>query len=115
MSGTEVIASRLDDYTALLGEIEVAELRSLSQRLQGRTVQMVNSTSVGGGVAEILTRVVPLMEELELKVRWDVITGGDDFFAITKAFHNALHGARTTCRMKASRLFSRTQKRTGRG
>jgi trehalose synthase len=85
-------ANRLDDYAPLLGESEVAELRSLSERLRGRTVQMVNSTSVGGGVAEILTRAVPLMDELGLKVRWDVITGGDDFFAITKAFHNALHG-----------------------
>jgi trehalose synthase len=54
---------------------------------------MVNSTSVGGGVAEMLSRIVPLMEELGLAIRWDVITGGDDFFAITKAFHNALHGA----------------------
>ncbi|HYL47511.1 MAG TPA: hypothetical protein VEU52_10825, partial [Candidatus Limnocylindrales bacterium] len=55
---------------------------------------MVNSTSVGGGVAEMLIRLVPLMEELGLGIRWDVITGGDDFFAITKAFHNALHGGR---------------------
>lgn len=88
----EVTASRLDDYVPVLGESEVAELRSVGERLHGRTVQMVNSTSVGGGVAEILTRAVPLMEELGLKIRWDVITGGDDFFAITKAFHNALHG-----------------------
>jgi trehalose synthase len=53
---------------------------------------MVNSTSIGGGVAEMLNRMVPLMQELELRVRWDVITGGEDFFAVTKAFHNALHG-----------------------
>jgi trehalose synthase len=53
---------------------------------------MVNSTAVGGGVAEILARLVPILQELELAVRWDVITGGNDFFGITKAFHNALHG-----------------------
>jgi len=90
--GTEAAVSRLDDYVPLLGETEVAELRALADGLRGRTAQVVNSTSVGGGVAEILTRLIPLMEELGLKVRWDVITGGDDFFAVTKAFHNALHG-----------------------
>ena len=82
----------LDDYTAVLGEPEVAELRALAAPLQGRTVQMVNSTAVGGGVAEILTRLVPILQELGLAIRWDVITGGNDFFEMTKAFHNALHG-----------------------
>jgi trehalose synthase len=82
----------LDDYRTVLGEPEVVELRALAAGLQGRTVQMVNSTAVGGGVAEILTRLVPILQELGLAIRWDVMTGGDDFFEITKAFHNALHG-----------------------
>ncbi|HEV2350169.1 MAG TPA: glycosyltransferase [Terriglobia bacterium] len=82
----------LDDYIPLLGAEEIAELRALASPLQQRTVQMVNSTSVGGGVAEILNRLVPLLKELGLDIRWDVITGGNDFFEITKAFHNALHG-----------------------
>jgi len=82
----------LDDYTAVLGAPEVAELRTLAAPLQGHTVQMVNSTAVGGGVAEILTRLVPILQELGLAIRWDVITGGNDFFEVTKAFHNALHG-----------------------
>lgn len=82
----------LDDYSSVNGNAEVAELRTLAARLRGRSVQMVNSTAVGGGVAEILNRMVPLMNELGIAVRWDVITGGEDFFAVTKAFHNALHG-----------------------
>lgn len=84
--------NRLEDYDGVLGSGEIAELRVLASRLGNRTVQMVNSTSVGGGVAEMLNRIVPLIEELGLPIRWDVITGGDDFFAVTKAFHNALHG-----------------------
>src|SRR3990172_3752525 len=83
---------QLDDYIPVLGEPEVAELRALAARLHGRTVQMVNSTAVGGGVAEILNRLIPILQELGLAIRWDVITGGNDFFEITKAFHNALHG-----------------------
>lgn len=89
----ETRPTRLADYISVLGAAEVDELRALAAHLRHRSVQMVNSTSVGGGVAEILNRIVPLIEELELRIRWDVITGGDDFFAITKAFHNALHGA----------------------
>lgn len=83
---------RLDDYASVVGEAEIGEIRAFAERIAGRTVQMVNSTSVGGGVAEILNRIIPLLEELGLAVRWDVITGGDDFFAVTKGFHNALHG-----------------------
>lgn len=89
------IASRipLDDYAELLGTGEIAELRMLAKPLRGRSVEMINSTAVGGGVAEILNRLVPLAEELDISIRWDVMTGGNDFFGVTKAFHNALHGA----------------------
>src|SRR4029077_4455133 len=82
----------VEDYVPLVGAQEVDDLRALAKQLAGRTVQMVNSTAVGGGVAEILNRLIPLMQELGLAPRWDVITGGNDFFEITKAFHNALHG-----------------------
>jgi trehalose synthase len=83
----------LDDYAAVVGAGEIEELRALARPLQGRRVEMVNSTAVGGGVAEMLNRLVPLAEDLGLPFRWDVITGGEDFFQVTKAFHNALHGA----------------------
>ena len=53
---------------------------------------MINSTAVGGGVAEILNRLVPLAEELDLSIRWDVMQGAEEFFDVTKSFHNALHG-----------------------
>ena len=85
-------APRLDDYAAVVGQAEIHELRELAKLLGGRRVKMVNSTSVGGGVAEILNRLVPLLNELGLETRWNVLKGGDDFFAVTKAFHNALHG-----------------------
>lgn len=88
------LASRipLSEYAGVIGEAEISELRTLAKPLAGRTVEMVNSTAVGGGVAEILNRLVPLAEELELKICWEVMTGGEDFFEVTKAFHNALHG-----------------------
>jgi len=83
----------LSEYARILGQGEIEELRALARPLQGRSIEMINSTSVGGGVAEILIRLLPLAEELGLKMQWDVMSGGEEFFEVTKAFHNALHGA----------------------
>jgi trehalose synthase len=84
--------ARLDDYVAVLGAPAVAEIRSLAHRFEGRRICMVNSTAVGGGVAELLNRLVPLLEDLGIPTRWEVIRGGEAFFGVTKAIHNALHG-----------------------
>ena len=56
----------------------------------------VNSTAIGGGVAEILNRMVPLCNQLGVDLRWEVMKGGEDFFAVTKRIHNALHGKAET-------------------
>src|SRR5580692_9089891 len=85
--------SRLDDYKTIVGAADIDELRFLSQEVKGKTVKMVNSTAVGGGVAEMLSQLIPLLNEVEVKTGWEVITGGNDFFEVTKAFHNALQGS----------------------
>ena len=107
MSGATLVANRtpLDDYASLLGASEIDELRALARPLRGRTVQMVNSTHVGGGVAEILSRLIPLAQELGLNVRWDVMQGGPDFYDVTKAFHNALHGGAYTSSVNDFEVF----------
>ena len=101
----------LDDYAPVIGAGEIEELRALARPLQGRSVEMVNSTAVGGGVAEILNRLVPLAEDLNLSFHWDVITGGEDFFAVTKAFHNALHGAPYHPQARDFEIFREYQQR----
>jgi trehalose synthase len=82
----------IQDYAESAGEAVIEELRSLAERLRGRRMRHINSTSVGGGVAEILTRMVPLLRDLGIDARWDVIKGDQAFYNVTKAFHNALHG-----------------------
>lgn len=82
----------LADYAKVIGGGEIEELRTLAKPLRGRSVEMVNSTAVGGGVAEMLNRIVPLGRDLDIDIRWEVMTGGEDFFEVTKSFHNALHG-----------------------
>jgi trehalose synthase len=92
---TEVLAANripLENYAGVVGAGEIEELRALAKPLRGRSIEMINSTAVGGGVAEILNRLVPLAEELDLAIRWDVMKGAEEFFDVTKSFHNALHG-----------------------
>jgi len=82
----------IDEYVPIVGQSIVDDLRLLGEKLKGKVVQHINSTSVGGGVAEILNRMVPLLRDLGVDTRWDLIKGGEQFFAVTKKFHNALHG-----------------------
>ena len=90
------MSTTLDDYRRIVGPEVVDELLLLADRVKHRRLQHINSTSVGGGVAELLTRMVPLFRELGIDTTWDVIKGDQAFFEVTKAFHNALHGGNET-------------------
>jgi len=83
---------RLFDYRQVVGQDIVEELTILASYVSDRSIKMVNSTAVGGGVAEMLHRVVPLLNELGVETNWEVIKGEPEFFDITKSFHNALQG-----------------------
>ena len=80
------------DYSPLVGEESIYELYSLSEGVQDRVIQNINSTLDGGGVAEILSRIIPLLRQLGVDANWDVLKGDDAFFKITKKFHNTLQG-----------------------
>src|SRR5712692_4350518 len=82
----------LEDYKEVVGPEVIDELLVIADRVRGRRLQNINSTPVGGGVAEILTRMIPLLRELGVDATWDVIKGDQAFFNVTKTFHNALHG-----------------------
>ena len=86
------MSEHLESYRTVVGAQVLDELLLLADRVRHRRLQHINSTSVGGGVAEILSRMVPLLRDLGIDTRWDVIKGNQAFFAVTKAFHNALHG-----------------------
>ncbi len=86
------MAVSLQDYKDVVDAEVIEELLVVADRVRGRRLQNINSTSVGGGVAEILTRMIPLLRELGVDATWDVIKGDQAFFNVTKTFHNALHG-----------------------
>src|SRR3954453_13990573 len=82
----------LADYTHIVGRELVGEIRELAEPLKGRRVVHLSATSFGGGVAEILYTLVPLMRDVGLDVEWQVIYGREEFFNATKIMHNALQG-----------------------
>jgi len=84
--------ARIEEYIPIVGQPVIDDLRLLAERLKGKVVQNINSTSVGGGVAEILHRMIPFLKELGVDAHWDLIKGGEQFFEVTKKFHNTLHG-----------------------
>ncbi len=86
------MGAKLSEYIPIVGEGVVQELTVLGARLAGKRVVNVNSTRTGGGVAEILGRLIPLLCEVGIDASWEVVEGTQDFFALTKHLHNALHG-----------------------
>jgi trehalose synthase len=89
------ISKSIWDYEPFVGKKAIEELIVLAEKIKGKSIQHVNSTYIGGGVAEILNRLVPLLKNLGIESRWDVIKGDESFFKATKSFHNALHGGQT--------------------
>jgi len=92
MSVVSLSKVSLKEYTSIVGEAKIEEIKKLAEDLTNTRVCHVNSTSFGGGVAEILQRLVPLMRDVGLNAEWKVISGSDEFFKVTKSFHNALQG-----------------------
>jgi len=95
----------LTSYIPIVGEKIVEEVTVLGEKLEGKSVVHVNSTSYGGGVAEILHTLVPLMRDVGLDASWKVIEGTPDFFKTTKSFHNALQGKKIQLTNEMKRIY----------
>ncbi|MGC8603230.1 MAG: glycosyl transferase family 1, partial [Desulfomonilaceae bacterium] len=74
----------IDDYASITGDDVIYHIRQIAAPLRGLKVVHINSTKVGGGVAEILNRIVPLKQELGIDARWDVIKAEEKFYECTK-------------------------------
>ena len=105
--------AKLDDYRPIVGNEVIDEIILLGQKLKGVSIQNINSTAYGGGVAEILGNIVPLIRELGVDVWWDVIKGDEKFFAITKKIHNSLHGINLVLDREEKEYFLEINRRNG--
>jgi trehalose synthase len=106
MSSVSVSEISLDLYSTVVGEKKIEEIRTLAGKLKGKTVCHVNSTSFGGGVAEILHRIVPLMRDVGLEAEWKVIKGSDEFFNVTKTIHNGLQSMNVSLTDQMKKTYS---------
>lgn len=83
---------RLEAYRDIVGDQIIASIYRKARRLYGKHILHINSTYQGGGVAEMLQTLVPLMNDAGIDAGWRILHGNPDFFSITKKFHNALQG-----------------------
>ena len=91
-SHVPVLPKKFRQYERIIGEEAATEIRELASELRGARVLHLNATAFGGGVAELLGTLVPLMTDIGLDAHWQVMHGNDEFFTATKAMHNALQG-----------------------
>jgi trehalose synthase len=103
--------SLLEEYARVTGPDVIAHLQQLARPLQGKRMIHVNSTRTGGGVAEILTKLVPLTQELGIDTQWEVINGESEFFECTKGMHNTLQGNRIPLGNNLLRAYEETNAR----
>jgi trehalose synthase len=87
-----VAHKHISDYQSIVGRALVEEIRGRAEALAGKRVLHLSATAFGGGVAEILYTLVPLMVDVGLSCEWHVIYGREEFFNATKVMHNALQG-----------------------
>jgi trehalose synthase len=91
----------IEDYAGVSPKRDLLLIQQFGKRLRGKSFLHVNSTRAGGGVAEILQRMIPLLQEIDIEARWEVIEGDKQFFDTTKKIHNALQGNEETISDKA--------------
>jgi trehalose synthase len=100
----------LGDYTHVAGRPLIAEIRELAEPLQGLKVLHLSATAFGGGVAEILYTLIPLMNDVGIDAQWQVMLGREEFYNVTKRLHNALQGNPDSLSDEEWEIFERFNK-----
>lgn len=103
--------SYLEQYRPVAGDETIDRIRELSERLGRMKVLHVNSTRLGGGVAEILHKLIPLKNDIGLETTWEVVTGEEDYYRCTKSFHNAVQGKDVEISESLLETYEKTVKR----
>jgi len=98
----------LEDYREIVGDETIGEIYRKARGLYGRRVLHINSTYQGGGVAEMLSSLVPLFNDIGIDAGWRILHGSPDFFTITKKFHNALQGSNINLTEIKKKIYEET-------
>jgi trehalose synthase len=92
--------TNVDNYKEFVGKQRIDNLKFLAEPLEKKVWANVNSTAIGGGVAEMLQSTIPFARGLGVDCRWFIIEGSPEFFKVTKKFHNLLQGVRQDISME---------------
>lgn len=95
----------LEDYRRIVGDEVVREIHRKARYFYDKRIVHINSTYQGGGVAEILNSLLPLMHDMGIEAGWRILHGNPDFFTITKKFHNALQGQKIHFTKRKKELY----------
>ena len=98
----------IESYRRIVGDYPIAEIYKKARKLYGKNILDINSTYMGGGVAEILSFMVPLINNVGIDEDWRILHGNPDFFTITKKFHNALQGGKIHFTEMKKKLYLKT-------
>ncbi len=98
-------STHIESYRGIVAEELLDELGTLTRDLKGIRICNINSTAAGGGVAELLSRELPLLRALGVEADWWIIRGEDQFFTVTKGFHNALQGGQYALTDEVRRIY----------
>jgi len=96
---------RLEDFRHIVPDTTLAEIYARAKGLYGKHIVHINATYQGGGVAEILYSLVQLMNDVGINAGWRILHGSQEFFEITKSFHNALQGAKLNLSEKKKQTY----------
>lgn len=113
LSLVEVKPKSLKDYQSIIRPEIYEEIQSRGKTLEGLKVNHVNATAVGGGVAEILSSMVGMMNDLGLKTSWLTIPPDEDFFNVTKKIHNTLQSLDEDLTEKEKDIFLKYTEKLG--
>lgn len=98
----------LEDFRYVVPDEVLATIYAKARGLYDKHIVHVNSTYMGGGVAEMLGSLIPLLNDVGVYTGWRILHGNPDFFNITKKFHNALQGNGLNLSNRKKQLYTAT-------
>jgi len=96
---------KIEDYSSIIGEEEIEKIKNVAEKIRRLKVVHVNSTSFGGGVAEILHSLIPLFNSVGVKAVWEVMEAPEEFFHVTKKLHNGIQGMKVDLSEEEKKLY----------
>jgi trehalose synthase len=108
------VSADVEHYRLLVGDDVMNELVTLAGELKDVRICHINSTPYGGGVAELLSRYLPILQGLGVSAEWRLIHGQPEFFTVTKAFHNASQGGHYELRQAEQNIYLEVNEQSAR-